>query len=224
MKTILFCIVIVYNILNAFAFNNSTFDLSSILGGGSDQNGKTSTGLCALHLLKYVDCYSNLSKATKGRDLTTIDSSEICPIFESKCKDFISDTYDNIDCDNEYGVLTKYATTLNRLYYLSFCVKDTEGNNCPVTNIIKGEQQLTASNSKEVFEDSCKDDNCNKSFVAMTEIIDKNIDNSLLYDQFIGFTNNLSYKAIAKSFRDGKCDSIDFITSNREIFRDIVSI
>ncbi|OUM68055.1 hypothetical protein PIROE2DRAFT_58343 [Piromyces sp. E2] len=200
--------------------NNSYSQYSPAVENGSDETSKIGSGICALKLLKYGECLNSLSMATIGKDLITIDSNEICSIYDTKCKDFIKDTYENIDCDKELGVLTKYATTINRLYYLSFCVKNSEGKACPVTNIIKGEQ-LTTKNSSELFEESCKDENCNKSFVAMTEIINKNIDNTLMYDQFIGFTNNISYKTIAKSFRENKCDSINFIYTNNEIFHNV---
>ncbi|ORX56033.1 hypothetical protein BCR36DRAFT_320824 [Piromyces finnis] len=218
MKNIIYNIFTLYGISNALAYSNTSLNLSDMVERSFTLNGKTGTGLCEVNLLKYVDCFSSLNKAALGKDLTSLDSSKICPVYEEKCKDFINDTFNYIDCDRKLGEMTKYSVTFNRLYYLTNCIKDSNGNACPITKVVNGEEKLTIKNSGKVLEDSCKDENCNKSFVAMADIIDKNIDNKLLYDQFINFTNDISYKSLALSFRNKKCDSINVITSNKEVF------
>jgi len=203
--------VLILCISSALAFNLT--DITSLFN-----NNKNKSGLCGIRLLSYANCITSLTKATEGKDVSELESGDICPVYETtKCSEFVKDMYDGIDCDTSLGELTKYTLTLFRLYYLSFCTKTTDGKSCPVTNLIK-ETTPTIETINKNLQDSCEDKNCNKAFVAMTNIMDKNISNKYLYEYLIGFTMNISYKALGRSFSENQCSSIEFITSNRDLF------
>ncbi|ORX79755.1 hypothetical protein BCR32DRAFT_294257 [Anaeromyces robustus] len=213
MKNIIISILILC-ISNAIAFNIT--DFSAILSSISKSNS-----LCALYLVKYNDCINSLAKATNGVDVSEFKSNDICPIFEdNKCKTFVDDIYNKIECDTVMGEVLRYTLTLFRLYYLSFCTTDKNGNSCPITNLIQN-KKLTADETLKILQDSCNDENCNKGYVAMANIIDKNINNKYLYEYLIGFTLNTSIKALAKGFKEGKCATIDVIVSNKDLFVDV---
>jgi hypothetical protein len=179
---------------------------------------KKNNALCILQITKYAECIASLNKATEGKDVSELNSDTMCPVFESKkCSSFVEDTYNNIECDATFGEITKYTYTYFRLYYLAFCTKTTGGKVCPFTNLITT-SSITAEQTNKSLQESCEDKNCNKAFVTMAEIIDKNITNKYLYEYLISFAMNNSYKALARSFSENKCSSIDFITSNRDLF------
>jgi len=184
---------------------------------------KKNNALCILQITKYAECIASLNKATEGKDVSELNSDTMCPVFESKkCSSFVEDTYNNIECDATFGEITKYTYTYFRLYYLAFCTKTTGGKVCPFTNLITT-SSITAEQTNKSLQESCEDKNCNKAFVTMAEIIDKNITNKYLYEYLISFAMNNSYKALARSFSENKCSSIDFITSNRDLFYGVVS-
>jgi len=203
MKIILISLLIIC-IAKSLAFNIT--DFTNIF---TNNNDKTS---CGLNILKYTECISKLSKATKSIDINEIKSDEICPVFEDKkCTTFVNDSFDNINCDGQLGELTKYTLTLYRLYYLTYCYKSDNGDACPISKMLK-EKTLTLENTSKYLEEQCKDSKCNKSFVALCNIMDKNISSKQVYKSLIGFSIDKSYKSIAKSFSEGKCNNINFIS------------
>jgi len=172
---------------------------------------------CITEMEKASSCISTID-AGKLEEIKDMDSvNTFCKNFEGdQCKDFIANAgkkIDNCDAsteDNKTIALMLYSLKVS---YLTYCVKDSSGNSCPLTNLIldaakNGGQAVGYDDeAKKVLIEDCKKDECNARLTSLIEISDE-------LNKATGGTNPSEFTPVLDAYKNKKCDDINSITAD----------
>ncbi|ORX43820.1 hypothetical protein BCR36DRAFT_586516 [Piromyces finnis] len=165
---------------------------------------------------KLTPCLTSLdmSKAPELKDADSV--KEYCEKFAiDECKNFISTADQTIsDCDITEAENQGIASIIDtmKLGYLTYCVNDSSGKMCPLTNLIietaaNGSKSPSVDEAKKVYIEDCMIDECNARLISLIDIVNE-----------LGTATNTKieseYAPLLENYKNKKCEDIDNISSN----------
>jgi len=167
---------------------------------------------CTNEFSKYNDCLSGIKLESLSSNEAEINS--LCSTFNDvKCKDFIADAGKTesacIETDQNDQILASLLYTM-KITYLTYCVKDSKGNLCPLTSLIidsstkENNSEKLNDEIKKTYIDDCKIAECNTRLINLVDVTKK-------FSKLTGSddTSDSEFEKFVDIYRNKKCDDIN---------------
>lgn len=165
---------------------------------------------CVSEMEKVAACISNSNENQKEPN-SKESATEFCKLFENEaCKIFPDDSVSIKECDLNNPDEKTIAQTITALKvgYLTYCVKDSAGNFCPLTQYIfdnidkKTDDKTTYDEaSKKIFIEDCKVSECNSRMTKYIPVIEE-------FNNLSGSNTTNEFAPLLDYYKNNKCDDI----------------